>query len=52
MQSPAPVLIEGVQVNPDPEIAAQIQRKIADAKEFLGEKYLCHPSQKVQRKAA
>jgi hypothetical protein len=52
MHSPAPVLIEGVQVNPDPATAEQIQRKIAEAKSFLGEKYLLHPSQQVQRKAA
>jgi hypothetical protein len=52
MQHPAPVLIEGVRVEQDPEAAAVLARKIAEAKHFLGEKYLCHPSQQVQRKAA
>lgn len=53
MQHPAPVTIETVQgVAQDPEAAAILARKIAEAKHFLGEKYLCHPSQQVQRKAA
>lgn len=52
MQHPAPVVIDGVQVEPDPETAAVNARKLAEAKAFLGEKYLLHPSQQVQRKAA
>lgn len=52
MHSPAPTLIECVQVPQDPEAAATHARKVAEAKRFLGEKYLCHPSQQVQRKAA
>ena len=54
MQHPAPVTIETVQGvgQDDPEAAAVIARKIAEAKHWLGEKYLCHPSQQVQRKAA
>jgi hypothetical protein len=47
-----PVTIESVKLDPDPEAAAQLQRKIDEAKRFLGEKYLLHPSQQVQRKAA
>jgi len=49
---PGPVLVESVVVPQDPEAEAQRQRKIAEAKRFLGEKYLLHPSQQVQRKAA
>ena len=52
LQHPAPLLIEGVRVDQDPELAAVTARKIAEAKAFLGEKYLLHPSQQVQRKAA
>lgn len=47
-----PVTIQCVKVDSDPEAAAQLQRKIEEAKRFLGEKYLLHPSQQVQRKAA
>jgi hypothetical protein len=47
-----PVTIECVKIERDPEAEAQLQRKLEEAKRFLGEKYLLHPSQQVQRKAA
>jgi hypothetical protein len=49
---PTIVEVDHVEVTPDQERAARIAEKIEEAKRFLGERYLCHPSRRVEKKAA
>jgi hypothetical protein len=46
------VEVEHVDIQPDHERAESIARKIEAAKKVLGQKYLCHPSNRIQKRAA
>ena len=41
-----------VRIDPDPAQVDRIRAKVEAAKAALGEKYLCHESNRIQKKAA
>lgn len=47
-----PAEITLVKIEPDPAQVDRIRAKVEAAKVALGEKYLCHESNRIQRKAA
>lgn len=46
------VEVEHVDIQPDPERSEWIARKVEAAKKVLGQNHLCHPSNRVQKRAA
>lgn len=52
LDNPIPAEIDFVQIDQDADQAQRLAMKVEAAKQFLGARYLLHPSQQVQRKAA
>ena len=50
--APAPAEITLVRIEADAGQVDRIREKVEAAKRSLGEKYLCHPANRVVRKAA
>lgn len=50
--SAPPKVIDGIRIEQDPATAAQLAQKVEEAKRFLGDRYLLHPSHRIERKVA
>jgi hypothetical protein len=47
---PAPALIDGTGMQADPETVARVRARQAQARDSMGDRWLCHPVHRVHRK--